>query len=369
MRSTDFRSVVSPLGSPAKASMRTAPLRAPSGGLSALAPKQQAAPQIKPTAAPAPALPHFRGPRELAMAGMTSHGQANLKLASGAPKKSGGIALPKLGTPTVGTGKTAGFKSGGHVLDADGDDDHNNTLLALIRAARGNGTLPKKYADGGSADEGGIYWNGGNVNGVDIPSYHEYLMSGAGGNDPSTDDYVKYVHEVYGAREPVTGSNTGAIPGHDIVDNSPPDPRFRSIDTMDQATSGAKVLAGAAYNLPQWMVPEVGWGLFGGEMARKAFPNLPVPTEEEYEDFPSKLGIDTSPGSAFRNGESLTNLAGSALSLRDLYGIAKGAPDFIRSLPQRASDLGARLNALKTQMMARSEHAKVHEKGVNRSEP
>ena len=396
MRSTDFGSIVSPLGTPAQLSTRNAPSRAPSGGLSALGPKITA-PKIFAPSLHEKGMPTLHHPKLNRMAGVTGRGQGNIKLASGAPKKSGGVALPK-----VGTGKTLGYKHGGiarakaklgpakKVVDmVEGDKvvvrhtfygkdrkeaahmqrSHEKAdrsfraaeqgkpykgidIKALVRKARGGGIFPARFADGG-----------------DIPSFDQYLASGAAPTGLSPDeyqrDYDNYVHDLYRSERPAKYSPQGAAmeATGSKDDASLFGGKFTPQQVAQWKDENTKALGAQAWSALPFAVPAIGTGLMAGDglNAIGHATGLMKEGDLEFPGFGSYLdayqhatGDDPHARNAAHTADLALTLVSAPLIAKSLYSGGKWV----------AENAGPKLRAFMQQQKARARDAKLNKKGT-----
>lgn len=336
MRSTGFGSIVSPLGSPALNRARTAPSRAPSGGLSALGPKLPAEKPI-PMSKVTGSLPMLHHPKLNTMSGVSGRGMPNIKLASfGAKKKSGGVALPKL-TPKVPTGKTQGYKKGG---DVDG-------LTQLVRKARANGALPRRFDDGGS-----------------VPSYDEYLASGAAPKGLSPDeyqqDYDNYVSDLHRSELPAKYTPSGAVmeatgsKGDASLFNG----HFTPTQIADWKDDNTRTLGAPVAAAAPFILPGVGTGMMLADLGTAIghgtglmSPESEIPGFDAY--LKTMVGDDPRASKAARYTDGL-------LMAAQLPGLGGGVYHASKWLYKNA---GPKLRAFLMQSAARARDAKINAKG------
>ena len=418
MRSTSFGSIVSPLGTPAQLSTRNAPSRAPSGGLTALGPKITAPKLFSPSQHElrTPTLHH---PKLTAMSGVTGRGQGNLKLASGAPKSAGGIALPRM-TPKVGTGQTRGYAKGGSVKGklasaraklgpakkvvdmVEGDKvvvrhtfygkdkkeaahmqrSHEKAdrsfraaeqgkpykgidIKALVRKARGGGVFPHRFGEGGYEDGGSI------------PSFDQYLASDAAPKGLTSDeyqrDYDNYVSDLYRAQsgperytpgyavEQATGSGDKGLLAAGLAKDRNGD-RITPDELRAYKDSQTKTLGAQAWAALPWAVPVLGTALMADDGINAIGHATGLMKEGDYE-FPGFAHyLD-----AYQNLTGNDPHARDAAKSMDLALTAVNAPGIAKSLyggsKWLAQNAGPKLRAFIQQTQARARDAKLNVKG------
>ena len=420
MRSTNFGSIVSPLGSPALSGSRHAPSRPPSGGLSALKARttgpKVAMPKPIPMTKVTTSLPTLHHPKLNTMSGVSGRGMPNMKLASGAPKKSGGIALPKL-TPSLKTGKTQGYAKGGSVAQklssakaklgpakktvdmVEGDKvvvrhtfygkdkkeaahmqrSHEKAdrsfraaeqgkpykgidIKALVRKARGGGVFPRRFGDGGT-----------------VPTYDEYLASSAAPKGLSPDeyqqDYENYKNDLYnanrragysepyGAVRQATGSKDEADFASGLgklKDGTPITPDMvRDWKDSQTRSLGAQAWAGAP-----WLVPAFGTGLAAGDALNWVghATGLMKPDDLEFPGFEHYLGAYQSATGDDPRALRAAKAADEAFTVANIGNISKSLYGGGKWLYTKG---GPKLRAFIQQQMARARDAKINKEGQN----